>query len=503
MESLLIYLLKSGIAIGAFFLCHYFLFRKYSEFHFNRLYMLISFMLAFIIPLITITIVKEIVAQPITNTGSNIATTTLLEPSISNKPIDALPYVFFIYIAGVFISIIHLIIGHRRAFSIIKNSRTEIKYSTEVCVSHEDIHPFSFFNKIILSEQTLNHPEVDLIIAHENIHVKQKHTWDMLFAEFLFSFQWFNPFAWLLKDAIKTNLEYLADAQIIETADAETYQLTMVSLADKKGIAPFLTALNGSQLKNRITMMKQKTKNKFLTMKRFAIIPVLAILVMGLSNKKFENVPNSSKLGSDYLATDNLKKEFAIKGSVTDLETGAPIPGASIIIQGKPVGTITNIEGKFIINVSEEDEALVFTSLKHEKQTIKIEGKELFDVKMKGLTDNNSSKNFIEIRKHIARQIKCPAKAALSGIPVEISVNTKIDNNGLITITDQKASSNSIKLEFVVKAYKPTEKNEISIEEVKKVCRNECIRVIKKLNKVNNTKLMGQEVEFNFKFDYE
>jgi hypothetical protein len=60
----------------------------------------------------------------------------------------------------------------------------------------------------------------------------------------------------------------------------------MVALADKKGVAPFLTALNGSQLKNRIIMMKKKTENKFAPLKQLIILPLLAVLVMGLSNKE-------------------------------------------------------------------------------------------------------------------------------------------------------------------------------------------------------------------------
>jgi beta-lactamase regulating signal transducer with metallopeptidase domain len=85
-----------------------------------------------------------------------------------------------------------------------------------------------------------------MIVSHEKIHVREKHTLDILFVEIMFLFQWFNPFAWLLKDAVKNNLEYKTDHEIAQQYNPQKYQMAMVALADKKGVAPFLTALNGS-----------------------------------------------------------------------------------------------------------------------------------------------------------------------------------------------------------------------------------------------------------------
>ncbi|MGC9355887.1 MAG: TonB family protein, partial [Mariniphaga sp.] len=135
----------------------------------------------------------------------------------------------------------------------------------------------------------------------------------------LFLLQWFNPFAWLLKDAVKNNLEYKTDDKIVKTNDPQTYQLAMVALADKKGVAPFLTALNGSQLKNRIIMMKKKTENKFAPLKQLIVLPLLAVLVMGLSNREVkteivqhqatdsENIlPEKNPMASATTSTNNI-----------------------------------------------------------------------------------------------------------------------------------------------------------------------------------------------------
>jgi TonB-dependent SusC/RagA subfamily outer membrane receptor len=197
-------------------------------------------------------------------------------------------WLFAIYAAGTALFLLRLLLGHGKAWNIIRKSRVQELFNRLVNISKKDIHPFSFFSKIVLSENTLSHPNLEMIVAHESIHVKEKHTLDILFTEILFLLQWFNPFAWLLKDAVKNNLEYKTDHEIAKTTDAQTYQLAMVALADKQGVAPFLTALNGSQLKNRIVMMKKNAKNKYAWLKQLVVLPLLAVLVMGLSNREIK-----------------------------------------------------------------------------------------------------------------------------------------------------------------------------------------------------------------------
>ncbi|MBC7124900.1 MAG: M56 family metallopeptidase, partial [Bacteroidales bacterium] len=157
-----------------------------------------------------------------------------------------------IYATGIVLFLGYLLLGHYKAFRMVHNSSAKVFFGIPVNVTEKDVHPFSFFNKIVLSEKTIRNPNLEMIVYHERIHVQEHHTIDILMAEILFLFQWFNPFAWLIKDAMKNNLEYLTDHQVTQRHNSEAYQLAMVGLADKKGVAPFLTALNGSQLKNRI-----------------------------------------------------------------------------------------------------------------------------------------------------------------------------------------------------------------------------------------------------------
>lgn len=286
MESLLLYIGKAALAAAAFYLAYLALFQHQKQFLFNRIYLPVSLALSFLIPLITFTKVRTIEAVPIDyNSFAYLGegSQTITEPVFQMQWFH---YLTGIYLIGILGFLFYLALGHARAISIVKKSHLQELFKVKVNITLKDVHPFSFFSKIVLSEKTLANPDLGMIVQHENIHVRGKHTIDILFAEILFLFQWFNPFAWLLKDAIKNNLEYLTDHELTKTNDAQQYQLAMVGLAHKRGVAPFLTALNGSQLKNRIIMMKKKTENKYALLKQLVVLPLLAVLVMGLSNKE-------------------------------------------------------------------------------------------------------------------------------------------------------------------------------------------------------------------------
>ena len=286
MEEFLLYIGKAALALGAFYLAYLALFQHQKHFLFNRIYLPVSFLVSFLIPLITFTRVNYIKPLPVAVSDSF---AYLPQAALANEPqftFEWYHYLLAIYTFGIVVFWLNLLIGHLKAINIIRFSRLKELFGAQVNLTKKDVHPFSFFSRIVLSEKMLTNPNLKMIVDHEMIHVREHHTFDILFAELLFLFQWFNPFAWLIRDAMRNNLEYLTDHQVAQNHNAEAYQLAMVGLVHKKGVAPFLTALNGSQLKNRIIMMKKKTENRYGLLKQLVVLPLLAVLIMGLSNKE-------------------------------------------------------------------------------------------------------------------------------------------------------------------------------------------------------------------------
>lgn len=290
METFFFYIGRAALATGAFLIVYLLLFQNRKQFVFNRLYLLFSMAASLVIPLVTFTSIREIAVTPMSSVNYlDLAPAVVSTTPVAN-PWNWYHYATLIYLAGLLGFFFYLVAGHLKAIGIIKKSAKKPELGNKVYVSGKDIHPFSFFGNIVLSRHTLSHPDFEMILTHERIHVVEKHTIDILFSELLFLPQWFNPFAWLIKDAIKNNLEYKTDNSVIQNYNPETYQLAMVSLAGKKGVSPFLNALDGSHLKNRIVMMKKKTTNKYAVVKQLVILPLLAILVMGLANREIKTV---------------------------------------------------------------------------------------------------------------------------------------------------------------------------------------------------------------------
>lgn len=369
------YLGKSAVGIAVFYLAYLMLFQKSKNFIFNRIYLIGSFTLSLIIPLIIIPVYTEsfqIPAYLMTNPAS-------VEISVANPTyfeINRYLIICLIFLAGFTGFLVKLIIGNIRAVLLIRKGTQNISGNIKFTVSNEDIHPFSFFNTIVIPAENLKSTHFETILSHEYIHVKEKHTIDVIIAEILFLFQWFNPFAWLLKDAIKANLEFLTDDKIIQHTDRKTYQMAMVALADKNGIAPFLTALNGSQLKNRIIMMKSNQKNKSHIIKKLLLLPLLTMLLFALSNKEYR--VSAQDAGS-----------LKISGKVTSAETGEALPAATVIITGTTTGLITDEKGEYTINIADNNNELSFYKDGYKSTTIPIQGRNTINLSLE--TSNSSS----------------------------------------------------------------------------------------------------------------
>lgn len=71
--------------------------------------------------------------------------------------------------------------------------------------------------------------EYEKIIRHEWIHIRQRHSFDILIGELICILNWYNPVAWLLKKSIRQNLEYLTDDLMVrQGVDAQAYQYLLV-----------------------------------------------------------------------------------------------------------------------------------------------------------------------------------------------------------------------------------------------------------------------------------
>ncbi|MCW3804746.1 TonB-dependent receptor [Plebeiibacterium marinum] len=72
----------------------------------------------------------------------------------------------------------------------------------------------------------------------------------------------------------------------------------------------------------------------------------------------------------------------SISGVISD-DKGEVIPGASVLIKGTTIGTITDLDGKFVLSDVPEDAVLVVSFIGMQSQEIAVAGKTVFNISLK------------------------------------------------------------------------------------------------------------------------
>lgn len=74
-------------------------------------------------------------------------------------------------------------------------------------------------------------------------------------------------------------------------------------------------------------------------------------------------------------------QQRSIRGTVTDNQ-GTPLPGVTIVVKGTTIGTVTDADGSFLMQIPENAETLVFSFVGMGTQEIPVEGKSTFEITM-------------------------------------------------------------------------------------------------------------------------
>ena len=278
MEHFLTYLWKSAAIITIFYGFYRLFLIKETYFHSIRYFLLAGVTLAVIIPLLIIPIYVD--AEPIllTKTPHN-----KIIPSTSSFSESSINWISVIFYGYLMITIFFLIrfISQIASIGHLIYSNNIIKVDNYYFVeTSTNTSPFSFFNFIVFNPDQFTKGELDQIIAHEKVHVNQKHSIDTILSNLLISLQWFNPFAWQFKNDIEQNLEFLAD----EVAQKVSYsQRSYQELLLKTSIPQLQMALANnfynSLLKKRIIMLNKKRSNSKSQLKIALIAPLLVAFV--------------------------------------------------------------------------------------------------------------------------------------------------------------------------------------------------------------------------------
>ncbi|MES2061804.1 MAG: M56 family metallopeptidase [Bacteroidota bacterium] len=189
-----------------------------------------------------------------------------------------------------------------------------------------DKAPCSFGNYIFINPAKYDWETYSQILLHEKIHIKQGHSFDLLFAELTLVFQWFNPFAWLYRKELENNLEYLTDSDVLNNneVEREIYQMSLLKVSVPNLSLRITTNYNQSLLKKRIVMMNAKRSNIHTTWKYFFLLPLMAFLMCAFNEPMASRRPVTLKSETNFVTTDDNKDEgtwtATIRGNKLDVQ---------------------------------------------------------------------------------------------------------------------------------------------------------------------------------------
>jgi len=161
-------------------------------------------------------------------------------------------------------------------YFLFKRSKTYQGDAIVYCEHNQELLPFSFFNILFISPGS-NYHQLEQIIEHEKVHIRQWHSLDILLAEMFGIVAWINPLIILLKRYNRLNLEYIADQEVLNTGiDKKQYQLSILQNSVNPNAYPLTNLFSSSKIKLRIKMINQSKP----TGKLYKYLFVLPLVLM-------------------------------------------------------------------------------------------------------------------------------------------------------------------------------------------------------------------------------
>lgn len=351
--SLLDYLLKANLYLALFYACYWLLLRRHTFFTLNRIYLLTSVGLSLMLPLMELS-ARTVERLPVPVGVITLPVSVLATTQPTGPDWALIGWVSYGIVA--FILLLRFAGRLRGVYAIIRHSERQPQEDfTLVLPQDERIPTFSFLRYLVLSLRDYaggaDREAVHPILAHELVHIRQRHSLDVLLMEVVQVLFWYNPVVMLYGRAIRQVHEFLADSV---AADKQQYAAFLVeyALGAQLDTGPLANRfLNTPQLKERIRMMQRRATSRWAVSwygLSGLIIFVTVMLVAACENESHET--NNTPAGKTFMTVTGI--------AVDSLER--PLSGVDVQIDGMERGTSTGPDGRYRIDKVPGDGRMTF-----------------------------------------------------------------------------------------------------------------------------------------------
>ncbi|MCU0454965.1 MAG: M56 family metallopeptidase [Bacteroidales bacterium] len=286
MNQVIIYMLKAGMSLAVLYLVYQLFLSRDTMYSRNRTFILASFVLSLILPLISIQ-----TRQPhdIQFFGAELSAVNVGEDpgrvqndSVWSMLLQWQNLLLIIYFAGMLLAGLKLLTELAGlAILIIRKGKNGEKI---VFLNNSKTSGFSAFGHIFI-DKSLDPHDAGEIIRHEQKHLDRMHFFDILLAESLKVIQWFNPFIYMFDKSLRAVHEYQADEECLSSGiPVHSYQgLVMNQVFRARIFNPSNSFSNPTLIKKRMIMMTKKRSKALANLKILLVLPGLAALLIVFS----------------------------------------------------------------------------------------------------------------------------------------------------------------------------------------------------------------------------
>ncbi len=289
MDSLLIYLVKSGCCLGLFYIVFWVFLQKETHFRLNRWYLILSLILSFILPLIPL-------ESPIRQVSISDGISGTVNTEITQRTVNIFDFFGVAFLLGAGFYLIRALVQWiSLARMIAGKSRTRFAGCQLIETDNARV-PFSFFYYIFIPSQGHLKSCFQQMLEHEMVHVRQWHTLDNILLELLVIIQWWNPFVWPYRRSLKETHEFLADFGVIaQGCDSVSYQMLILEQVVGDGLFAIANSFHQSQIKRRIAMLTKRRSRNMTKAKALVVVPIVLLLGLAFARPKTVIIPTQTK----------------------------------------------------------------------------------------------------------------------------------------------------------------------------------------------------------------
>jgi len=272
------YLIRSGATLALFYAFYWLVLRRETFFALNRAYLLGAAVLSLGLPLLRVPspFVRTVVYSPALPVSVDTAAAAAPSQSIGLPDILSV-----VYLAGAGLFLLLFLVRLGRLALLVGRCGCVRHHGLKVVLCGHPGESFSFFKFVFLNKSHVPEADMDRVLTHELAHVRQLHSFDIIFSELLTVIQWFNPFVWPYKSSLRETHEYLADRAVIaQGCGLARYQLLIVEQHVGGQLLELASSFRTSQIKRRIVMLSRQETKGLARWKPLLALPLALALVL-------------------------------------------------------------------------------------------------------------------------------------------------------------------------------------------------------------------------------